>query len=82
MRFEQLYIIVSFPSRCIIRLGELENVEGVWLEYKETRRELEFLLTQERDLLERLTYSQEIDSEGNRLGAEANLKVGSLLYLL
>lgn len=61
----------------MIRLGELENVEGVWIEYMETRKELEFLLTQERDLIERLAYSQEVDAEGNRIGVEADYKVNT-----
>jgi hypothetical protein len=54
---------------------ELEHIHSVWNEYKEHRLELEFLLTQERELLERLAFSQEMDEHGYRAGAEADLKV-------
>lgn len=49
----------------------------MWLEYIDTRKELEFLVTQETELLKRLAYSQEVDADGNRLSAEADLQVSS-----
>ena len=54
-------------------------MEGVWLEYLDTRKDLECVITEERQLLEKLAYSQHMDSDGNRLGVEADLQVSSLL---
>ena len=31
---------------CVARVSELEHIQCVWHEYKETRKELEFLLSQ------------------------------------
>ena len=57
------------------RVSELEHIRSVWLEYKETRRELEMLLSQERELLQRIAFSQEMEMEGYKAGVESDLKV-------
>lgn len=59
---------------CVSRVSELEHIRCVWLEYKETRRELEMLLSQERELLQRIAFSQEMEMEGYKAGVESDLK--------
>ncbi|XP_053408387.1 uncharacterized protein LOC123564827 [Mercenaria mercenaria] len=66
--------IDELMQQCTNRVMELEHIQYVWQEYKETRCELEFLLTQERELLERIAFSQEMDDQGSRIGVEADLK--------
>jgi hypothetical protein len=66
--------------RCTNRVLELEHIQYVWQEYKETRSELEFLLTQERELLEKLAFSQEIDEHGSRVGVDDDLKVAKTFF--
>ncbi|XP_060582066.1 uncharacterized protein LOC132738570 isoform X2 [Ruditapes philippinarum] len=66
--------IDELMQQCTNRVLELEHIQYVWQEYKETRSELEFLLTQERELLEKLAFSQEIDEHGSRVGVDDDLK--------
>ncbi|XP_052767291.1 uncharacterized protein LOC128208037 [Mya arenaria] len=55
-------------------VGELEHIGCMWREYIDTRRELEFLLTQERELLQKIAFSQEVNTDGNRVDVENDLK--------
>ncbi|KAL3873508.1 hypothetical protein ACJMK2_036617 [Sinanodonta woodiana] len=57
---------------CIEAVRNLHRTQLVWQEYRDTRKELEFLLTQERDLLQKLAYCQETDM--NCDNAEKDLK--------
>ncbi|KAL4237335.1 hypothetical protein ACF0H5_002053 [Mactra antiquata] len=66
--------IDALIQKCSGRVLELEQISGVWMEYSEARRELEFLITEEHELLERLAFSQDFDEHGCRAGAEADLK--------
>lgn len=59
--------------RCVSRVSELDHIQCVWQEYKETRRELELLLSQERELLQRIAFSQEMEMEGYKAGVESDL---------
>jgi len=65
---------------CASRLAELEHIAHVWHEYVDMQHELEFLLSQEREIIERLAFSQEMDIDGYKAGVEADLQklVGSL----
>ena len=64
------------------RVSELDHIQHVWQEYKDTRRDLELLLTQERELLQRIAFSQELEMEGYKAGVESDLKVIILNQLL
>ena len=61
------------------RVSELDHIQHVWQEYKDNRRDLELLLTQERELLQRIAFSQELEMEGYKAGVESDLKVVSVL---
>ena len=70
----KMYVRLCIFS-CVARVSELEHIQCVWQEYKETRKELEFLLSQERELLQRIAFSQEMDMKGYKAGVESDLKV-------
>lgn len=68
--------------RCSLKLPQLQKHLLAWYEYMETKKELDYMLKQQRQQLDTIRHQLEVDFPKNKPNIQNDLKVSQVIFFL